>query len=267
MAPSASALGVVVVVGGPQVRAGSHRQFVQLARALASAGHPVLRFDVRGMGDSSGAQRSFEHITPDIASTIDTMMKAEPRMHGVVLWGLCDGASAALLYLDDTHDRRVLGLCLVNPWLRSAQTLARARVKNYYWQRLRQREFWLKLLQGRVKANAGLGLLQQITQAQARAGESADQPAFQQRMLRAWRAFNAPVLMVLSGNDLTAQEFLEHTRQVTGWQLHMSRPKLQLEHVPNADHTFSAPLPAALLLSKVVTWMNCLADNTPKSTQ
>jgi nitroreductase len=78
---------------------------------------------------------------------------------------------------------------------------------------------------------------------------------------------NAPVLMVLSGNDLTAQEFLEHTRQVTGWQLHMSRPKLQLEHVPKADHTFSAPLPAALLLSKVVTWMNCLADNTPKSTQ
>jgi pimeloyl-ACP methyl ester carboxylesterase len=47
--------GVVIVVGGPQYRGGSHRQFVQLARRLAHEGHAVLRFDVRGMGDSSGA--------------------------------------------------------------------------------------------------------------------------------------------------------------------------------------------------------------------
>jgi hypothetical protein len=30
--------GVVIVVGGPQYRAGSHRQFVLLARTLAAAG-------------------------------------------------------------------------------------------------------------------------------------------------------------------------------------------------------------------------------------
>ena len=36
---------VIVVVGGPQYRVGSHRQFVQLSRALASAGHATLRFD------------------------------------------------------------------------------------------------------------------------------------------------------------------------------------------------------------------------------
>ena len=38
-----AALGVVIVVGGPQYRAGSHRMFVELARALATAGHAVLR--------------------------------------------------------------------------------------------------------------------------------------------------------------------------------------------------------------------------------
>lgn len=52
--PSAST-GVVIIVGGPQYRAGSHRQFVLLARALATAGYPVLRFDYSGMGDSDGA--------------------------------------------------------------------------------------------------------------------------------------------------------------------------------------------------------------------
>ena len=41
-----SAVGVVIVVGGPQYRVGSHRHFVLLARRLATAGHPTLRFDV-----------------------------------------------------------------------------------------------------------------------------------------------------------------------------------------------------------------------------
>ena len=50
----ASDIGVLVIVGGPQYRVGSHRQFVLLARYLAASGYPVLRFDVRGMGDSSG---------------------------------------------------------------------------------------------------------------------------------------------------------------------------------------------------------------------
>ena len=42
--------GVIVIVGGPQYRVGSHRQFVLLSRALAAAGYAVLRFDYRGMG-------------------------------------------------------------------------------------------------------------------------------------------------------------------------------------------------------------------------
>src|SRR5262245_60307703 len=37
--------GVIIVVGGPQYRVGSHRQFVLMARELARRGHAVLRFD------------------------------------------------------------------------------------------------------------------------------------------------------------------------------------------------------------------------------
>ncbi len=44
---------VVVVAGGPQYRAGAHRQFVSLARKLAQHGYPVLRFDLRGMGEAA----------------------------------------------------------------------------------------------------------------------------------------------------------------------------------------------------------------------
>ena len=34
-------LAVLIVVGGPQYRAGSHRQFVQLSRFLAKNGVPI----------------------------------------------------------------------------------------------------------------------------------------------------------------------------------------------------------------------------------
>ncbi|MFY7949699.1 MAG: hydrolase 1, exosortase A system-associated, partial [Gemmatimonas sp.] len=116
--PGAPRPAVLIVVGGPQVRAGSHRQFVELARALAAAGHPVLRFDVRGMGDAEGEPRSFEALDDDLAAAIDALVRACPQAPGVLLWGLCDGASASLLYLRRRPDPRVKGLALANPWVR-----------------------------------------------------------------------------------------------------------------------------------------------------
>src|SRR5258706_1742827 len=74
----AADIGVVVIVGGPQYRAGSHRQFVVLARAIADAGFAVLRFDVRGMGDSAGAPRSFETVGADVAAAIAALQSAVP---------------------------------------------------------------------------------------------------------------------------------------------------------------------------------------------
>ncbi|WP_229425323.1 hydrolase 1, exosortase A system-associated [Massilia sp. Se16.2.3] len=104
---------MLVVVGGPQYRAGSHRQFTLLARDLADAGIPALRFDYRGMGDSEGDLQTFEHVEDDLRAAIDRFFLEVPGMREVVLWGLCDGASAAAMYAP--QDARVSGLVLLNP--------------------------------------------------------------------------------------------------------------------------------------------------------
>jgi exosortase A-associated hydrolase 1 len=249
-AEAASDLALLVVVGGPQVRTGSHRQFTQLCRAVAAAGVPAMRFDVRGMGDSSGPLHTFEHIGPDIGSALDALQARLPQVRRVVLWGLCDGASAALMYLHERQaqgrpDGRVAGLVLLNPWVRSAQTLARAHVKHYYWNRLRQGEFWRKLVRGGVAGRAVKDLLGNLRAARGGgrgAGAAAEAAAlpFQERMLRGAEGFGGPVLWVLSGQDYTAKEFLEMVAAQGRWQGVMARAGVRRHDLAHADHTFSA---------------------------
>ena len=238
--PSApAAVGVVIVVGGPQYRVGSHRQFVELCRGLAARGIACLRFDCRGMGDSAAARRDFESIEADVGAAIDCLTGAIPSLEGVVLWGLCDGASASLMYAPS--DPRVVGVVALNPWVRSNETLAAARVDHYYKQRLRSMEFWRRLLRGEIalgRAIAGYGgaLLVKLA-GRGRAGPS-EASHFTDRMEAGWRHLRDRVLVILSGRDLTAQEFVGFCRQRPAWQGAL-RAGPNLAELPDADHTFS----------------------------
>ena len=237
----AASTGVIVIVGGPQYRAGSHRQFVLLSRALAAAGYPVLRFDYRGMGDSTGEKRDFLQVTPDISAAIDALQRQLPAVKQVALWGLCDGASAALLYCYDRQDSRVHGLCLLNPWVRSEASLARAHVKHYYADRLRQREFWVKLASGKVAVSALTGLWRNVAMMLNLSAQtkSPGLPPFQQRMASAWGSFGGRILLILSGDDYTAKEFIEYAGVDAAWQGLLARPNLIRCDLANVDHTFS----------------------------
>lgn len=236
----ATDLGVLVVVGGPQYRAGSHRQFVQLARHLAATGVPTLRFDVRGMGDSSGDQRSFEQLDDDIGAAIDALVLHAPSIRRVVLWGLCDGASATLLYLHRRHDPRVGGLVLLNPWVRTTASQALTTVKHYYRDRFLQKAFWLKLLRGGVTTQALRGLLDNVRATRQPGPEPAGGRNYVTGMAQAWQCFEGPILLVLSGQDYTAKEFVEVTKKEPAWFGQLQRPGVTRLDLHEADHTFSA---------------------------
>jgi exosortase A-associated hydrolase 1 len=241
---------------------GAHRQFVALARALAEAGTPVFRFDYRGMGDSEGELRSFEDASADIAAAIDAFQRAVPAVHRVVLWGLCDGASAALLYLQTHRDPRVAGLALLNPWVRSQASLAKTHVKHYYRQRLKEREFWMKLLSGRVALGALSGFANNLRQAfgagtSVGSGGAAGPSSgpYQDRMAQAWAAFPGPVLLMLSEHDYTAREFAEYTAGNTLWQQALkARPASRVD-IAGADHTCSNPQAQRAVETATAGWL------------
>lgn len=237
-----SSTGVLIVVGGPQYRVGSHRQFVLLSRALAADGIPVLRFDYRGLGDSGGEARTFESIDQDIRVAMDAFFSLAPHLERVVIWGLCDAASAALFYAPS--DRRVAGLVLLNPWVRSQQTIAQAYLKGYYARRIFDPRAWRDLIfGGRLLRAAGsfTGLVRQArgTGAQATVGGAAPESGLVERMRRGLGSFKGPVLVILSGDDITAEEFRTAT-QSTSWRKLLEDRRVRHCALDAADHTFSS---------------------------
>ena len=258
MPPSPRGIGVVIIVGGPQYRAGSHRQFVRLARALADAGHPVLRFDHRGMGDSEGDPRSFEALDEDVGMAIAALRREVSAVQRVVLWGLCDGASAALMYWQATRDPALAGMCLANPWIRSDTSQARMQVRHYYTQRLRERAFWAKLLSGEVAWSAIAGLARSLRVAARREQVRERRPAYQQRMAEAWQTFGGTILLALSGRDYVAKEFLDMVAADPAWHGALHRQNVRRLDLPDADHTFSDVGQAGRVEALTLEWLDRL---------
>ncbi len=228
--------GVLIVVGGPQYRVGSHRQFVQLSRSLACQGIASMRFDYTGMGDSCGDKKEFDNICDDIKAATDAFLKVQPHLQKVVIWGLCDAASAALMYAP--QDERVNGLVLLNPWLRSEQAMGKTMVKYYYLQRLLSKGFWKKLFSGKVNITASArdakGFVKDSVVADKQSAAS-----YQARMLAGLQDFNGKVCLILSGEDLTAREFDEQTCKHKKWE-NLRNNNNEIHHLPEADHTFSS---------------------------
>ncbi len=239
-----AARGVLIVVGGPQYRVGSHRQFRLLARHLAERGVPALRFDYRGMGDSDGEVRTFERVGADIRCAIDRFFTIVPGLRNVVIWGLCDAASAALFYAH--RDARVSGLVLVNPWVRTEQGLARVHLRHYYLRRLFQASLWDKVVHGELKYREAVAALGKIVSHATSRGPSsgteespANESPLPDRMEDALRRFQGRVLLILSGNDLTAQEFKDLVSRSHRWRRLLARDRVTRYDLPEANHTFA----------------------------
>ncbi len=252
--------GVLIVVGGPQNRVGSHRQFVYLSRALAKAGIPSFRFDYSGMGDGEGELSDYLSSSDDILTAIDIFTSDCEGIKEVVLWGLCDAASAALLFMQKHADPRVTGLVLLNPWVRLEKNKADTIVRHYYLKRLTDPQLWKKVLKPNkaimLSAFAFLKTLTQVAKQKIQsliptlngsstsAGGSTEiqftNENYVSHMYRGLKGFEGAVLFILSEFDMTADEFRDLLKWDASWKAVLGESGSKVSTVKGANHTFSS---------------------------
>ena len=108
----------------------AHRVFVSYARRLAAAGHPVLRFDFMGNGDSEGSfsDSSMATACADVRRAIQEVRRLTGA-RSVSLLGLRLGATVASLVADEAEDiRRLIMWAPITDGARHMQELLRINV-------------------------------------------------------------------------------------------------------------------------------------------
>ena len=220
-----------------------------------------MRFDYRGMGDGGGAMRSFEQVDADLRAAVDAFQTACPRATGVVLWGLCDGASAICFYA--ATDPRVTGVVLVNPGSVRKSGEARTYLRHYYVRRLFSRAFWRKLAAGGVDLRRTVGSLlsaarlafggnrpESTNRAQSAGDAGLPLP---ERMAQGLQSFRGRILVILSGNDYTAKEFLRVRRESPAWARVLD--SAEIAQLAKADHTFSTEAWKTWIAETTLRWL------------
>ncbi len=250
-------IAVLILVGGPQYRVGSHRQFTLLARDLARQGYASLRFDYAGMGDSEGERARFDAVQADVDAALAALRAAAPGVRRVVLFGLCDAASMALLH---AHGKPgIAGLALLNPWVHEGEYLPEVRLSRYrsqfaavrHWRRLFERP-------GEVAAGVAGFIAAGAAALRRRFARAAPAPVFVEAMRAGLEAFDGEVLVLLSEDDLTAREFAALVAADARWQSLMAGPRVERVAVAGADHTFSRPGDQARMQELVSGWLTRL---------
>jgi exosortase A-associated hydrolase 1 len=241
------ATGLLLVIGGSQTRIGSHRMYERLAKALADKGYPCLRFDRRGVGDSSGADPGFRGSGPDLKAAADAFRREVYVLQRVIGFGLCDGATALALHGDEAG---LDGLILANPWLVEAEdgAPAPAAVRAHYRKRLLSGSGLKRLFTGAVnfrKLAGGLRTLFARRQPESLSNDVA------QALLR----HRLPAEMILCTGDNTA---IAADAEVRAW----THPDLirATQLIETDSHTFARPGDDAMLLTMVETALQELTD-------
>ncbi len=259
---------LAVVAGGPQYRGGVGRLQVKLARELAAAGIPVMRFDYRGLGDSEGAFRGFEDVEADLRAAIAHFRTLVPQMEEVVLWGGCDAASAILINAWKFSD--VTGIMVGNPWVHSEETGNAVAVKHHYSRRIREKEFWLKVLRLQfnplpalvtVARMVGSRLHKRVAPGGTKAASqnpAQDDPSAPviPRIRNGLARFKGDMLLLMSGQSLVSKEFDEAVASDQAWQQAMAAPRSVTRHdLPDADQTYSTRAARTEVIALARAWL------------
>jgi pimeloyl-ACP methyl ester carboxylesterase len=226
---------VVVLNAGFIHRSGPFRLGTRLARALAAAGYPALRFDLPGIGDTlPGADRPLVEV---VAGVLDRL-QARTGCARVVVGGIC--AAADLGWQAALRDARIDGVFLLDGPARGRFwfNLARAR-------RLLRKSpaHWLAAVR-RLRAPPA-----DVTDAQLRDWPArGSEPAQLDRL----RARGVQLLMLFTGGTA----YFLHPRQLRAtFGRGVRSEAVAIEYWPECDHTYSLEAHRQRLIDCIGTWV------------
>lgn len=229
---------VILLNAGMVQRMGPYRGSVQLARALAARGHPVLRFDHSGLGDSPVSARPAPDLRlAEVRAAID-LLATHTGARRFVVGGICSAADVA--FEAASVEPRISGLLLLDgPCYRTT---------GWWWRHLlprladpaRLRRWWRA--RGRGEPQPSMADFRDFpARADARA------------RLRDLVARDVALLFVFTGG---AYGYFNHARQLVAAYGRPARtPQVRLEYWPHCDHTFYLRRDRERLQDTVATWL------------
>jgi exosortase A-associated hydrolase 1 len=240
--------GLLLVVGGSQTRVGSHRMYERLAKSLAERDYPCFRYDRRGIGDSEGVDAGFEGSGPDLLAAAAAFRAECPALTRLVGFGLCDGATALVLFGDQAG---LDALILANPWLVETEAGAPppAAIRQHYRRQLLSKAGWKKIITGAVNYRKLLAGIRKIFGRR-------NQASLSQEALRALLRHRIPAETILCEGDATA---IAADAEIRSWPYEGLIRASQL--IDTDSHTFARPGDAAMLLMMVLSALEELAED------
>ncbi len=231
------ATGLLIVSGGNEIRSGAHRGMAVLAASLAARGVPVLRYDRRGVGDSTGHNSGYTGAEDDLIAAAAAFLAHAPQIARIVGFGNCDAATTLALF---GRAAGVGAVVLANPWVvQHDDTLPpAAAIRARYAERLRDPKTWWRAITGGIDIGKAIRGLRKIAATPTEPQTLADD------VVTAIRGWGNDARIVLAKGDATAITFEDAARH--------RRLNTRMTILPTDSHSFARAGDAAALEAAIV---------------
>ncbi len=249
---------VVLLGAGIIHRIGPSRASVELARALASRGHTVLRFDLSGIGDSPRAEeaRLTDAAIADMRDAITLMAETAENPWGdrVAAVGFCSGADNGFFLAAD--EPRIGALVLFDPTIHRTPGFHRREL----WRHLTSPRAWWNLLSGHsIRARLRRPDNSLAAQPPAYYGLLVANPEDARRRATVLRERGVHANVLLSS---VARNYCNAPQQVA----ESLGEGFTVTWAPHVDHVLSQRSHVEWLCQTVPAWLASVAPNTPGGT-
>lgn len=250
---------------------GRNRLLIRICRRLAAIGHPALRFDFRGVGESTGSIDRFQLDEPMAEDLAGAVRALEARgLSRFVLVGVCFGSRTALAGSARIADLRgvVLILAPVSAAVRHRGPAGESSVWTLL-RRARRMEVMkglfdphLRRLYAKVVRKQWRRLTRRLRPRRRRPGqEDAGNggPDFF-RSMEELVARRVPVLFVYGTEDVSYAEFLRARKGQLGELLERAGPLVEVAVLEGPLRGFASVEMQNLLIDGIVEWTLRVAD-------